>query len=61
MAPQNEGVEGDAGVRIHYHLPTALHHRIKAEAALRGSTLKDFLIQALEKAVKEGFSENQGK
>ncbi len=42
----------DEGIRIHYQIPTVLHHRLKAEAALRGITLKDFVIVSLEKAVE---------
>jgi predicted HicB family RNase H-like nuclease len=39
------------GIRIHYEIPSDLHRRAKAEAALRGLTLKDFVIDVLEKAV----------
>jgi len=37
--------------RIHYEIPEELHRRAKAEAALKGLTLRDFLIEALERAV----------
>jgi hypothetical protein len=37
---------------IHYDLPDDLHRRAKAAAALRGITLKAFLIQALDDATK---------
>jgi predicted HicB family RNase H-like nuclease len=37
--------------RIHYEIPDDLHRRAKAEAALQGVTLRDFLIEALERAV----------
>ena len=37
--------------RIHYEIPDDLHRRAKAEAALQGVTLRDFLIHALERAV----------
>ncbi len=33
---------------INYEIPDDVHRRAKAEAALRGMTLKDFLIEALE-------------
>jgi predicted HicB family RNase H-like nuclease len=36
--------------RIHYEIPDDLHRRAKAAAAMRGQTLKDFLIEALEQA-----------
>jgi predicted HicB family RNase H-like nuclease len=38
---------------INYELPDDLHRRAKAAAALRGVTLKDFVIDALEHAVKQ--------
>jgi predicted HicB family RNase H-like nuclease len=37
--------------RIHYEIPDDLHRQAKAEAALQGVTLRDFLIEALERAV----------
>ncbi|HUF85214.1 MAG TPA: hypothetical protein VMQ81_11545 [Acidimicrobiia bacterium] len=40
--------------RIHYEIPDDLHRRAKAEAALQGRTLRDFLIAALERAVADG-------
>lgn len=39
--------------RIHYEIPDDLHRRIKAAAAMRGQTLKDFLIEALAAAVED--------
>lgn len=36
--------------RVHYEIPDELHRRIKSAAALRGQTLKEFLIEALEAA-----------
>lgn len=39
--------------RIHYEIPDDLHRRAKAAAALAGVTLKDFLQEALEDAVKK--------
>jgi hypothetical protein len=38
---------------MHYEIPDDLHRRAKAAAALRGMTLKDFLIEALERAAAE--------
>jgi predicted HicB family RNase H-like nuclease len=37
--------------RIHYEIPEDVHRRAKAEAALRGLTLRDYVIQALEQAI----------
>lgn len=39
--------------RIHYEIPDDLHRRAKSAAALAGVTLKDFLQEALEDAVKK--------
>lgn len=39
--------------RIHYEIPDDLHRRAKSAAALAGQTLKDFLQEALENAVKK--------
>lgn len=36
--------------RVHYEIPDELHRRIKSAAALRGQTLKEFLVEALEEA-----------
>ncbi|MGQ0803849.1 MAG: toxin-antitoxin system HicB family antitoxin [Actinomycetota bacterium] len=44
--------------RIHYEIPDELHRRAKAEAALQGVTLRDFLIKALELAVANGTHTN---
>ena len=38
--------------RIHYVIPDDLHREIKAAAALRGLTLRAFIIEALEEAAK---------
>ena len=38
---------------INYEIPDDLHRRAKAAAALRGQTLKDFLIEALERATDD--------
>jgi uncharacterized protein (DUF1778 family) len=37
---------------IHYDIPDDLHRKAKSAAALKGQTLKDFLIEALERATK---------
>lgn len=42
--------------RIHYEIPDELHRRAKAAAAMQGLTLKDFLVEALEAAVKASRS-----
>jgi len=49
--PDEAKPEAASSVRIHYEIPAGLHRRAKAEAALRGLTLKDFLIEVLEQAV----------
>ena len=36
---------------INYEIPDDLHRSAKSAAALKGQTLKDFLIEALEQAV----------
>lgn len=47
--------------RIHYEIPDELHRQAKAEAALQGVTLRDFLIKALELAVANGTRTNKRK
>lgn len=42
-----------AMARIHYEIPDDLHRKVKAEAAMRGQTLKDFVIAALELAIDQ--------
>ena len=37
---------------LHYDIPDELHRKAKSAAALKGQTLKAFLIEALEKATK---------
>jgi hypothetical protein len=37
--------------RIHYEIPDELHREAKAAAAMRGVTLKDYVIDALQEAV----------
>jgi predicted HicB family RNase H-like nuclease len=39
--------------RIHYEIPDELHRRAKAAAALEGVTLKQYVVAALEAAVKK--------
>jgi predicted HicB family RNase H-like nuclease len=48
-----------SGTRIHYVIPADLHRRAKAEAALRGLTLKDFVIGVLEQAVEAPPKKNR--
>ena len=58
MPLRRENSDGsDDGIRIHYQIPTELHRRLKAEAAYRGLTLKEFLIGTLEKALADGLWE----
>lgn len=38
--------------RVHYEIPDELHRRIKSAAALKGQTLKEFLIDALQEAAE---------
>lgn len=47
--------------RIHYEIPDDLHRKAKAEAALQGVTLRDFLIEALERAVAGNGSRTKRK
>jgi predicted HicB family RNase H-like nuclease len=49
--PRREQPKAESGTRIHYVIPAELHRRAKAEAALRGLTLKDFVIGVLSDAV----------
>lgn len=54
MARRDKAKPGvPSGVRIHYEIPAGLHRRAKAEAALRGLTLKDFLIEVLDQAAAD--------
>ena len=41
-----------AVARIHYEIPDDLHRRVKAAAAMRGMTLKDYLVEILSRAVE---------
>jgi predicted DNA binding CopG/RHH family protein len=38
--------------RIHYEIPDDLHRRVKATAAMRGMTLKDYIVEVLSQAVE---------
>ena len=50
---QQDQPKAVSGTRIHYVIPAELHRRAKAEAALRGLTLKDFVIGVLDDAVSK--------
>lgn len=39
--------------RIHYEIPDDLHMRVKAAAAMRGITLKAYVVAALERALED--------
>ena len=39
-------------VRIHYAIPDQLHRRAKAAAALKGISLKEYVVDALERATQ---------
>jgi uncharacterized protein (DUF1778 family) len=47
--------------RIHYVIPDDLHRQVKAAAALRGRTLKQFVVEALEAAVAELEAEQEAE
>jgi predicted HicB family RNase H-like nuclease len=36
---------------MHYDIPDDLHRKVKAAAAMNGQTLKDFIIEALERSL----------
>ncbi len=38
---------------INYDIPDDLHRRAKSAAALKGMTLKDFVVAALDEAVRK--------
>ena len=40
-------------VRIHYEVPDEVHREAKAAAARLGITLREFVIRALERAVRD--------
>ena len=42
--------------RIHYEIDDDLHRQVKSAAALQGITLKEYVIQALERAVDDDKS-----
>ncbi len=44
---------------VHYDIPDALHRRAKGAAALKGVTLRQFVIDALEAAVAAEKGRNQ--
>ena len=39
--------------RIHYEIDDELHRQVKSAAALKGITLKEYVIKALERAVED--------
>ncbi len=39
--------------RIHYEIPDDLHRQVKSQAAMQGKTLKQFVIEALEAAIRD--------
>ena len=47
--------------RIHYVIPDDLHRQVKAAAALRGRTLKQFVVEALEAAVADFEAEQEAE
>jgi HicB family len=42
----------DTVARVHYEIPDDLHRKAKAAAAMRGLTLRAFVIEALRQAVE---------
>jgi len=42
-----------AGIHIHIEIDDELHRRLNSEAALRGLTLKAYLIEVLSEAVAD--------
>lgn len=47
--------------RIHIEVPDDLHRRAKAAAAMQGVTLKDFVIRALEGAIRPEVDERKSQ
>ena len=47
--------------RINYEIAADLHRQAKATAALQGVTLHDFVIEALEQAVKNATGTKPGR
>ncbi len=39
--------------RVHYEIDDTLHRRAKSAAAMQGITLREFIVQALQKAVEQ--------
>lgn len=50
MKERGKGKGSKLGVRMHYVVPSDVHGRAKAAARYRGMFLRDYLIDALEKA-----------
>lgn len=50
-------------VTLYYDIPEDLHRRLKAEAAMRGITLKALVIEALEQVLDapDGKGTNTGR
>jgi predicted HicB family RNase H-like nuclease len=46
--------------RVNFELPDELHRRAKARAALEGSTLREFIIEAVRKAVEAPAAKPRG-
>lgn len=44
---------------IRLELPDLLHRRLKAEAAMAGMTLRDYLLKVLGEAIETEASEDQ--
>ena len=60
MAPMRGGVAEDAGSepqidqkRMTVAIPARLHRRVKSEAALRGVSLQQLVIEALQREIGE--------
>lgn len=49
--PVSRALYGGRVPLIHYEVPDELHRRSKAKAAERGITLKEFILQALQREV----------
>ena len=46
------GVASRPVARIHYEIPDDLHRRAKAQAAYKGKTLREYVEEAIAKAVE---------
>jgi len=51
----------DAGTHIHIEIDDELHRRLNSEAALRGLTLKAYLIEVLSEAVADETADARGR